>query len=222
MKTLWISYIKYTCSGKNLPKPIETHINAALFSNHSPHLHTPSSSSSNCLLSSATKKVERELIAIVLSSSPCRCPHRTAWDTSTACGDTSPARCSGCSGSCQAEDSPFKYQRIIHVSLTRRLFAWYPWRLSCSHSRSGWCHWRGRGSGPSWYRCRYYRCRCYRYCSRYVQHLIQGLVLVVTRSCLSRFLAAATRSLCPSPWIITSSCRSCCCRVWTTNIFTAI
>ena len=44
-------------------------------------------------------------------------------------------------------------------------------------------------------------------------HLIQGLVLVVTRSCLSRFLAAATRSLCPSPWIITSSCRSCCCRV---------
>ena len=56
-------------------------------------------------------------------------------------------------------------------------------------------------------------CRYYRYCSRYVQHLIQGLVLVVTRSCLSRFLAAATRSLCPSPWIITSSCRSCCCRV---------
>ena len=45
------------------------------------------------------------------------------------------------------------------------------------------------------------------------RHLIQGLVLVVTRSCLSRFLAAATRSLCPSPWIITSSCRSCCCRV---------
>ena len=69
MKTLWIRYIKYTCSGKNLPKPIETHINAALFSNHSPHLHTPSSSSSNCLLSSATKQVR------VTSSPKCWAGH---------------------------------------------------------------------------------------------------------------------------------------------------